>query len=229
MRRSINDNNLITLINPKSKISEAFRSLRTNIQYSAMDSQLKVIMVTSAQKEEGKTTTVSNLAVAYAQEGKKVLLIDTDLRRPSLHQVFMQSNRVGLTSLLAYQLKWQEVVKDTMQDNLSIITSGPIPPNPSEMLGNQRMQLLVEELREHYDIILIDTPPILAVTDGLVMNSLCDGVILVVIAGKVEKELVKKAKANLDYVNARIIGIVFNKINRKDVKATLNYEYGVRD
>lgn len=218
-----NPNNLVSLINPSSPISEVYKTLRTNIHFSSIDSPLKAIMITSAVKGEGKTTTVCNLAVAYAQEGKRVLLMDCDLRSPSMHEMFSQSNRAGLTNILANQNQWQEVVRDTTIDTLSLLTSGPIPPNPAELLGSPRMEALMEELRDHYDMILIDVPPVLAVTDSLVMSALCDGVVLVVVAGKVDKELVKKAKASLEHVNARLIGAVFNRISRKERKAAINY------
>ncbi|MBM7567312.1 capsular exopolysaccharide synthesis family protein [Paenibacillus sacheonensis] len=190
---------------------------------------MKIMMVTSAQRREGKTTTVSNLAIAYAQEGKKVLLIDTDLREPSLHAVFNMSNRNGLTSILSNQVEWREIFKESVTDNLTVLTSGPIPPNPSELLSSRRMQELLEELKEEFDIILFDTPPILVVTDGLVVSNYCDGVILVVVSGKVDKELVVKAKANLEHVNARIAGVVLNKMNAKYGKRSTNYYYGARE
>ncbi|GGD76253.1 tyrosine protein kinase [Paenibacillus nasutitermitis] len=186
-------------------------------------------MVASAQVDEGKTTTISNLAIAYAQEGKKVLLLDADLRKPSLHRVLSQNNRNGLTNILTDQIKWRDAIKSTEIENLSVLVAGPIPPNPSEILGNHRMNSLLEELKEQFDIVLIDTPPILAVTDSLIVSALCDGVIMVVSAGKVDKELVKKAKASLEHVNARIIGAVLNNINRKDIKSGFNYVYGVAE
>ncbi|NBC69904.1 CpsD/CapB family tyrosine-protein kinase [Paenibacillus sacheonensis] len=229
MRRSTVENNLVTLQNPKSPISEVYRTLRTNLQLSSIDSPMKIMMVTSAQRREGKTTTVSNLAIAYAQEGKKVLLIDTDLREPSLHAVFNMSNRNGLTSILSNQVEWREIFKESVTDNLTVLTSGPIPPNPSELLSSRRMQELLEELKEEFDIILFDTPPILVVTDGLVVSNYCDGVILVVVSGKVDKELVVKAKANLEHVNARIAGVVLNKMNAKYGKRSTNYYYGARE
>ncbi|GGG21755.1 CpsD/CapB family tyrosine-protein kinase [Paenibacillus abyssi] len=229
MQRSTSENNLITFINPKSPISEAYRTLRTNIQFSSVDTQMQVMMVASAQTGEGKTTTISNLAVAYAQEGKRVLIIDADLRKPSLHHVFSQSNRVGLTSILSNQYSLQEVMKETNVEHLYIITSGPIPPNPSEMLASNKMSELLNELKEHFDVILFDTPPVLAVTDGLIVSALCDGVVMVVLAGKVKKELIKKAKANLEHVNARILGVVLNNMNRKDGEAYYYYYYGAKE
>ncbi|MCC3375991.1 CpsD/CapB family tyrosine-protein kinase [Cohnella sp. REN36] len=223
LRQSTNKGNVISLLNPSSPISEVYKTLRTNVQFSSIDTPFKTIMATSAIKGEGKTTTVSNLAVAYAQEGKKVILIDCDLRSPSIHQVFSQSNHAGLTNILANQNQWQEVVRDTTIDTLSLLTSGPIPPNPAELLASRRMQSLIEELKQHYDMIFFDVPPVLAVTDSLVVSALSDGVILVVNAGKVDKELVRKTKASLEHVNARLIGVVLNRINRSERKAALQY------
>ncbi|WP_336788250.1 CpsD/CapB family tyrosine-protein kinase [Paenibacillus sp. MMO-177] len=217
MYRSTNNNRLVVLINPSSVVSEAYRTLRTNIQYSSVDSRIQLLMVTSAQTGEGKSTVISNLAVAYAMEGKRVLLIDADLRKPSVHRIFSQTNRQGLTDLLTGMSTLDEVVKDSGVVNLSLITSGPTPPNPAELLGTSRMKGLIQELKESYDLILFDTPPVLAVTDSLIISSLCDGALLVVHAGKVKKAYVRKAKERLDFVQARIIGAVFNQMKRQDI------------
>ncbi|SFI88400.1 capsular exopolysaccharide family [Paenibacillus sp. UNC496MF] len=229
MPQSSTNHNLITMENPKSPISEAYRSLRTNIQFSAIDQNMKVLMVASAKSGEGKTTTVTNLAITYAQEGKSVLLIDADLRKPSLHQVFQLTNRTGLTSALMNQHALPELIRSTSVDNLSVITSGPIPPNPSEILGSQRMLSLLEEFKGMYDVILFDTPPVLAVTDSSIVSSFCDGVILVVLAGKVKKDLVKKAKASLDHVKAKILGVVLNNNTRSKSGEHYYYYYGTRE
>ena len=227
MRQPSSEHHLVTQVNPKSPISESFRVLRTNIQFSAIDDHsMQVLMVASAKSGEGKTTTVSNLAVTYAQEGKKVLLIDGDLRKPSLHLLFQQSNRVGLTSLLCGQHLLQEVIRDTNVDNLSLIPSGPIPPNPSEILGSQRMITLLEELKEMFDVILFDTPPVLAVTDSAIISSYCDGVILVVHAGKVKKGLVAKAKSNLEHVKAKLLGVVLNSNSKNKSSEDYFFYYG---
>lgn len=200
------------MANPKSSSSEAYRKLRTNIQFSSIDSQIQTIMIASALSGEGKTTTIGNLAVTYAQEGKKVLLMDTDLRKPAVHRMFNVPNHVGLTSVLSSQYKVTEVLRETDVEGLHVLSSGPIPPNPSEMLGSRKMTALLESLKEEYDVILFDTPPVLAVTDALIISSLCDGVLLVVSSGKVKKDLVKKAKAHLEHVNARILGAVLNNV-----------------
>ncbi|SDL25166.1 capsular exopolysaccharide family [Paenibacillus sp. ov031] len=214
---------LVTMANPKSSSSEAYRKLRTNIQFSSIDSQIQTIMIASALSGEGKTTTIGNLAVAYAQEGKKVLLMDTDLRKPAVHRMFNLPNHVGLTSVLSSQYKVKEVLRETDVEGLQVLSSGPIPPNPSEMIGSRKMTALLQDLKEEYDVILFDTPPVLAVTDALIISSLCDGVILVVSAGKVKKDLVKKAKSHLEHVNARILGAVLNNIQ---VPKGRNANYG---
>lgn len=214
---------LVTMANPRSTSSEAYRKLRTNIQFSSIDSQIQTIMIASASSGEGKTTTIGNLAVTYAQEGKKVLLMDTDLRKPAVHLMFNVPNHVGLTSVLSSQYQVTEVLRETGVEGLHVLSSGPIPPNPSEMIGSRKMTALLEDLKEAYDVILFDTPPVLTVTDALIISSLCDGVILVVNAGKVKKDLVKKAKAHLEHVNARILGAVLNNVQ---VPKSRNNSYG---
>ncbi|WP_337033714.1 CpsD/CapB family tyrosine-protein kinase [Paenibacillus illinoisensis] len=215
--------NLVTMVNPKSPNSEAYRKLRTNIQFSSIDSQIQTIMIASAVSGEGKTTTIGNLAVTYAQEGKKVLLMDTDLRKPAVHRMFNVPNHIGLTSVLSNQYSVSEVLRETFIEGLHVLTSGAIPPNPSEMIGSRKMTLLLEELKEQYDVILFDTPPVLSVTDALIISSLCDGVILVVNSGKVKKDVVKKAKAHLEHVNARILGAVLNNFQLSKIIAA-HYE-----
>ncbi|QAY66773.1 CpsD/CapB family tyrosine-protein kinase [Paenibacillus protaetiae] len=216
MRRSINDSSLIVTVNPKSPISEVYRTLRTNIQYSSLEHSLQIIMVTSSVAGEGKTTTVSNLAVTYAQEGKKVLLIDADMRKPSLHQVFEKTNRLGLSTILSHPSSIESAIQDTIIDNLSILPSGPIPENPSELLSSENMREFLTQLRDKYEIVLIDTPPILAVIDGSIISTLCDGVILVAGAGRVKKQHLNKAIKQLEHVNASMIGFVLNQTSKDD-------------
>ncbi|HEY0827513.1 MAG TPA: CpsD/CapB family tyrosine-protein kinase [Bacilli bacterium] len=228
MLRSTNEQMLITDVHPRSPISEAYRTLRTNIRFSSVDQQLKILLVTSTQAGEGKTTTVTNLAAAYAQENKKVLIIDADLRKPSIHHVFNLSNRNGLTSILTDQFVINEVVAKTHINHLSVITSGPIPPNPSEMLTSKRMLSLLAELKEVYDVILIDSPPTLAVTDSQILAAMCDGVILVINYGKVKREFVKKAKDSLEHVKARILGAVINNVDKSEADSYYYY-YGSKE
>lgn len=186
-------------------------------------------MVTSAGPGEGKSTTITNLAVAYAQSDMHVVLIDADLRKPTMHHTFNLSNRIGLTNALSSRGMVSDVIRETKIPNLSVITSGPIPPNPSEMLASKRMGVLLEELKEQYDMILIDTPPALAVTDAQIVASKSDGVILVIDSGKVKREIAMKAKANLDYVKARILGVVLNNMNRKSSESYYYYYYGNKE
>lgn len=226
MSRITNKRPIITDINPKSPISEAYRTLRTNIEFSSFDEQIRVIMLTSAGPGEGKSTTAANLAVAFAQAGKKVLIMDADLRKPTLHHTFSKTNRWGLTNIIAGQAEVKEVISQTEINNLDLLASGPIPPNPSELLASKRMSALLEELRLIYDIIIVDTPPALAVTDAQIMSTKCDGVVLVIDSGKVKREIALKVKMNLEYVNARILGAVLNNIDRKDGESYYYYYYG---
>ncbi|OME93897.1 MULTISPECIES: CpsD/CapB family tyrosine-protein kinase [Paenibacillus] len=212
MRRSINDSSLIISMNPKSPISEVYRLLRTKIQFSSKDQELKTLMVTSTQSGEGKTTTISNLAVTYAQEGKKVLLIDADMRKPSLHRVFSQPNHQGLSTLLTGHTSVQDSIQETINGHLSLLPSGPVPANPAELMDSVVMRELLEQFKQQYDVILIDTPSVLSTSDSVIVSALCDGVVLVVAAGKVRKDYLKKAKEQLDHVNARVLGIVMNKV-----------------
>ncbi|SDS29690.1 capsular exopolysaccharide family [Paenibacillaceae bacterium GAS479] len=226
MPRSTNNSGLVTFYEPKSPISEAYRSLRTNIQFSSFDEPIKIMMVASANPGEGKSTTASNLAVTYAQEGKKVLLIDADLRKPSVFKVFNVSNRVGLSTVVSGQCHVQDAVQDTMVENLFVLTSGPVPPNPSELLASQSMKTILEEFKADYDVVIFDTPPVLAVTDSLIVSAMCQGVLLVVQAGKVKSELVRKAKANLEHVHARILGVVLNNTKSRKGDKYNYYYYG---
>ncbi|OKP98177.1 CpsD/CapB family tyrosine-protein kinase [Paenibacillus sp. P46E] len=217
---------LITVTNPRSPVSEAFRALRTNIDFSSVDKQIQIIMVTSSGPEEGKSTVTANLAAAYAQADKKVLLIDGDMRKPTAHKTFSLSNRFGLSSLLSQQADLEEVVQESGVANLFIMTSGPIPPNPAEMMSSNRMSAVLEELRQRYDMILFDTPPLLAVTDAQIVASKSDGVIMVVSYGKVKREIAAKAKANLDRVGAKMLGVVLNNVKRKASEGYYYYYYG---
>jgi capsular exopolysaccharide synthesis family protein len=220
---------LITKVNPKSPVSEAYRVLRTNIDFSAIDEQLlKIIMVTSAGQGEGKSTTAANLAIVHAQSDKKVLIIDADLRKPTMHHIFDKSNRSGLTNLLTGQTDMTNVLMKTDIENLHVLTAGPVPPNPSEILASKRMVAILEELKELYDIIVVDTPPALTVTDALVLASKCDGVIIIIDSGKVKREMAMKVKANLEHVKARILGVVLNNIDRKESESYYYY-YGAKE
>ncbi|WP_068776164.1 CpsD/CapB family tyrosine-protein kinase [Paenibacillus sp. FJAT-26967] len=217
---------LITHSNPKSHIAEAYRTLRTSIQFSSVDHEIKCILITSAQPEEGKSTTAANLAIAYAQENKKVLLIDADLRKPTLHKTFNVSNRTGLTHILVSRQEGDQALIETEIPNLTLLTSGPIPPNPAELLGSNRMETFLEEVRNWYDIVIIDSPPLLAVTDSQIIAAKTDGVVLVINHGKVKRDRAQKALSQLNYVNARILGVVLNNKAVSKKESSYYYYYG---
>ncbi|UVI27909.1 CpsD/CapB family tyrosine-protein kinase [Paenibacillus spongiae] len=214
---------IITDLNPMSPISEAYRTLRTNLQFASVDRTLQLLMVTSASPREGKTTTINNLAVAYAQSEKSVILVDADLRKPTAHQTYNLSNRCGLTNVLTGQAAAADAIKETQISHLSVLPSGLIPPNPSELLGSRKMDQLLEELRSRFDIVLIDTPPVLAVSDAQVMATRCDGVLLVVNARSVKRQQAVKARDALQFVQANIVGVMLNQTSSRDVGAY--YEY----
>lgn len=217
---------LITITNPKSPIAEAYRTLRTNIQFSNVDENLKVICVTSSGPSEGKTTTSCNLAETFAQSGKRVLLIDGDLRKPRVHKVFKISGTKGITNLLAGQMKLEEVTNYVGSD-LTVIPCGPIPPNPSELLASKRMKELLDELRNLYDIIIIDAPPAGVVTDSAILSTIVDGILLVVASGKTDIDGAKRAKQLLENVNARILGVVMTMmpVSKKGYYGYQYYSY----
>ncbi|MGI6486217.1 MAG: CpsD/CapB family tyrosine-protein kinase [Tepidanaerobacteraceae bacterium] len=217
--------NLMVADDPKSAVSEAFRVLRTNLQFSSVDKQLKIISVTSSYPGEGKTTICSNLAVSVASTGKKVLLIDADLRKPRIQKVFLLENFKGLSNLLAEKLKLQSVVNNLDIENMHVITSGPVPPNPAEMLGSDRMKDFLNEASSAYDVILLDAPPVNTVADVSILSSYVDGVILVVEVGTTPREAVMIAKQQLEKVNANIIGVVLNKVEHHGAGYYYYYYY----
>lgn len=210
---------IVMQINPNSPTSEAYRSLRCNIEFSIVNHGIKTIAITSVHRGEGKTTTALNLAVAYAQIGKKVILLDTDLRKPSLHVTFGGDSSRGLTSYLVNQSTINEIIHESFVDNLSIIIAGAIPPNPSDLLASKQMNSLLAELKENYDLVIIDTPPVLMLTDAKVIASKCDGVLLVMEYGRVKRNEAKKVKEELMLAKAMLIGVVLNKINNQDAEA----------
>lgn len=207
---------LIFLRDPKSPVSEAYRAIRTNIQFSGVDRTFKIITVTSTDAGEGKTTTICNLAITMALSGKKVLLIDADLRKPRVHINFAISNETGLTNILAQKKPLGSVIKTASVKDLDIITSGPKPPNPSELLQSESMSKLLDDLKQKYDYIFLDTPPVGMVTDAAILAAKSDGTILVVHSGKTHIDEAQRAKQLLLNVDAKILGVVLNKINRSE-------------
>ncbi len=199
---------------PKSVAVEAYRALRTNIQFSSPDRPLKTLLVTSPLPQEGKTTTVANLAAVFARAGASTVIVDADLRKPRQHRVFQVDNRSGLTTALVSEGlgRMNGCLKESGIPNLKVLASGPRPPNPSELLSSERMAAMIGELREEADIVLLDTPPCLAVSDAAVLASKVDGILLVLEAGKTRREPAVRAKEALEQVGGRIVGVVLTKI-----------------
>lgn len=215
-----NFDGLITSSNPKSPIAEAYRTLRTNIGFASVDKKYRSILISSTNPQDGKSTTAANLAVAMAQAGNRVILVDCDLRKPVLHKTFKKENSRGFTNYLTQKLPLTEVVQKVM-DNLDVITSGPVPPNPSEILSSQKARALWAELLNLYDYILIDSPPVLAVADASILASQVEAVIGIVKSGSTRNDLGRMAKEQLLTANATIIGMVLNEMKAE----SQDYEY----
>ena len=206
---------LITAVHPKSPISEQFRTLRTNINFMAIDHPIKTLALTSANVSEGKSTVTDNLAIVWAQTGQKVLLVDADLRRSTLHRTFNLDNREGLTTILtshARTVDLNKIIQQSGIDNLSLLPSGPTPPNPAELLNSQRMKDFLKAARERYDMVIVDVPPMLEVTDTQVISHDLDAVVLVVKQGQTQKLGAKRAVELLKMAHANLLGYVMNDI-----------------
>ena len=211
---------LITVQDPQSIVSEQFKTIRTNINFSMSDKHISTLLITSSTPSEGKSTNSANIAAVFAQAEKKVLLIDSDMRKPTAHHTFAVENTMGLSDLLIRQHTIEEVLQKTTIEGLDIITSGPIPPNPTELLSSEAMDQLIEILNDKYDLVIFDAPSVLSVTDAQILSNKCEGVILVVNTGKTEKDNVVKAKNILLASKANMLGVIMNNfILRKD----LNY------
>lgn len=217
--------NLITHFAPKSPVSEAYRTFRTNIQFTNLDSPPQTILVTSPGPGEGKSTTVANLAITFSQMGTKTLLLDTDFRRPILHSVFGLEKEIGITNYLVGKAPLEMVIKKTQIPNLDIVTCGVIPPNPSELLASEKMKGFLEQLKAEYQMILFDSPPVIAVTDAAVLSLLLDGVVLVAGARQTSREALARAKTLLENVKAKILGVVLNKVEAKSTYGSYYYYY----
>ena len=221
---------LITAVHPKSPISEQFRTLRTNINFMAIDHPIKTLALTSASMSEGKSTVSDNLAVVWAQNGQRVLLVDADLRRPTIHQTFEIDNHRGLTSVLTSRTKTvdlNEIVQPSGIDNLSLLPSGPTPPNPAELLSSQRMKDFLKAVRERYDMVIVDVPPMLEVTDTQVIAHNLDAVVLVVKQGQTQKMGAKRAVELLKIAHANLLGYVMNDVvSEGDGGYGYGYGYG---
>jgi protein-tyrosine kinase len=207
---------LVTETAPKSAAAEAYRTLRTNIQFAGLDRPCKTIVITSATPAEGKTTTAANFAAVCAQSGSRVLLVDGDLRMPTLHKIFGLDNHRGLTTTMIEGKSLADVAIPTRVPNLSVVVSGPLPPNQAELTGSRRMHDLLEAATRVFDLIVIDTPPVLSVSDAVALAAQTDGVILVVRGGKTSAEAARRAAEQIDAVKGRILGVVLNRVDARN-------------
>lgn len=214
---------------PKSPVSESYRTLRSNLGFSSVDRSCRSILVTSPNPKEGKSTTAANLAVTLAQAGNRVVLVDADLRKPMQHRLFNLGNQQGLTNCIIQDRDLRELVQQGEVENLDILTSGPIPPNPAEVLGSERSSAFWKRLLEDYEYLIVDAPPVLAVTDASILASLLEGVILVVRSGVTRNDLAKKALEQLHKANARIIGTVLNGLNMNSSDYQYYYYYSASE
>lgn len=229
MKEKINhiESRMLTRFPNNSPISEAYRSLRTNVQYAKADSPIKSFLVTSSGPGEGKSTTVANLAITFAQMGTRTLLVDTDLRRPVLHGIFGQPRNDGLTNILVGRTTLQQAIKPTQIEDLYLVTSGTLPPNPSELLTSKMMEQFLSEADGMFDIVLLDTPPVIAVTDAAVLSRKVDGVVLVMRSGHTEQEIIQRSRVSLDKVNAKLLGVLVNGLQASNMYGSYYnyYEY----
>jgi succinoglycan biosynthesis transport protein ExoP len=219
---------LATLLYPRSRAAESYRSLRANIEFSSLDEPIRTLLVTSAVPTEGKSVTASNLAVAFAQAGRRVLLVDADLRRPSVHTIFGAPNQAGLTTLLRSDgVTAEAVAVPTEEPRLSVLTSGPLPPNPAELLGSQRFRTVLDRLKAQYDLVVVDSPPLKAVADPAVLGSFLDGTLLVVAANATHRAVARAGREALVKAGARVLGVVLNRLAEPDAAEYGDY-YGAR-
>ncbi|MBK8130053.1 MAG: polysaccharide biosynthesis tyrosine autokinase [bacterium] len=219
------ESKMITRFSPKSPISEAYRSLRTNIQFSDIDNPKRVILMTSSATKEGKSTTCVNLAITFAQMGSRVLLVDSDLRRPNLHNFFNADKMYGLSNVLIGSLAFNDVIKRTEVENLDLITAGDIPPNPAEMVASERMRAFLDEARARYDVVLLDSPPVVAVTDAAILTTRADATIVVVSSGMTGRSELKRAMGLIQSVGSHVLGVVLNGLDIKKMYGSYYYYF----
>lgn len=206
---------LIAIDEPDSIAAEAYRALRTSVQFASIDKDIKTLVVTSTNPEEGKTSVAINLGVVIARTGKRVLLVEADLRKPTLYKALDIDNKEGLLSMFLKNEPLDKYVRQTSINNLFVLAGGPSPPNPSELLGSERMKQFVAEAKEKFDFIIFDSPPLLPVTDAAVLSKLCDGTILVVRSGKTVIQAAHRVKTILANLKVNILGVVVADVDRK--------------
>jgi non-specific protein-tyrosine kinase len=207
---------LATILYPHSGVAEGYRTLRSNVEFASVDAPIRSLLVTSAVPDEGKTVTAANLAVVFAQAGRRVILVDADLRKPSVHEILQLPNTRGLTTMLRNEsVALDSVVHGTEQANLRILTTGPLPPNPAELLGSNRMQAVLATLQADASLVIFDSSPLQAVTDAAVVSSFTDGAILVVDARRSRGRVVRQAREALGRAGAHVLGVVLNRVDAK--------------
>jgi non-specific protein-tyrosine kinase len=220
------DTKLILLQISSTPIVEAYRVIRTNLQFASVDHSVQLLLVSSPVPQDGKSLTAANLAIVLARAGKRVVLVDADLHRPAQHRLFKLYNNMGLTTaLLNVEVDLSQLLQPTLVPGLSVLTSGPLPPNPAEMLGSQRMQEILARLKEQVDTVIIDSPPLAAVVDGIILAAQTDGMLLVLRTGKTRLDTTRRALAALATARTRILGVVLNGVNAKAMNPEYHY-YG---
>lgn len=217
--------NLIAHNDLKNPATEAYRVIRTSIQFAQAGKELKTLAFTSCMPNEGKSITVANLAVVLTQAGKSVLLLDCDMRNPTVHKNFNLSNKVGLSSCISMGTALSDAVQKTSIEGLYALTGGVIPPNPSELLGSEQMKNVLQRAKEQYDYVLIDTPPVMPVTDALIVSRFVDGMILVIASAEVKVEMARDVKNQLVNAGANILGVVLNKVRSEHHGYGYGYYY----
>ncbi len=217
---------LATILYPRSRDAEAYRTLRTNVEFAAVDTPVRTLLVTSAIPGEGKTTTAANLAVVFAQAGRRTLLIDADFRRPGVHRIFNLPNAQGLSDLIrSDEANLANVAQPTEQENLLVITTGPLPPNPAELLGSKRTLAVLERLIAASDLVVVDSPPLQAVTDAAILSSITDGTLFVIYAGKTRRGAVQAAREALAKAGAKTLGVALNRLSEGRGGGSYYYDY----
>lgn len=219
-------NPLETYENPKSVLSEKFRGIRTNITFSTPDGNVNAIVIIAERPDVGKSSISANTAITYAQSGMKTLIIDGDMRKPSQHYLFQEANARGLSTAIVEGEPIEHYVIPTRVNNLSLLTAGPIPPNPSELIASERFKEIFEELKTQYDMIIIDTPPILTVTDAQLFAKLTNNAVLVIDASQNNRNEVMRGKELVEKSGARILGVILNKATIDQSTSSYYYYYG---
>lgn len=215
---SPNGVSLVAMQAPLSPAAEAYRTLSTNIQFSSLDRAIRTLLVTSVGPDEGKSIVLANLAITLAEGGRRVVMVDCDLRRPSLHQILGLADRPGLTTMLLDE-QLDPPLQQTAVPNVSLLAAGPLPPNPAELVASERFAKLVGAIAEHGDMVLFDAPPVAAVADAVVLSRRVDGVLLVVDSGRTRRETARRAKEQLERVGARLLGVVLTNVKAERTQA----------